>query len=118
MHKFQEYCLTKKTDELKKLIAENPDLPIVVVAGEEANNGDYSWMYCSDISFELMELLDCDYLDNNDCVFTDRDWLEEVVRDRLCDDYENDTEYEAAVKAKLTELEPYWQKVIAISATN
>ena len=26
--------------ELRKLIAENPDLPIVVIAGEEANNGD------------------------------------------------------------------------------
>lgn len=25
--------------ELRKLIAENPDLPIVVLAGEDANNG-------------------------------------------------------------------------------
>ena len=33
------YSLTKNSDELKKLIVENPDLPIVVLAGEEANDG-------------------------------------------------------------------------------
>ena len=32
--------LSKSTEELKKLIAEHPDYPIVVLAGEEANNGD------------------------------------------------------------------------------
>lgn len=118
MYKFQEYCLAKKTDELKKLIAENPDLPIVVLAGEEANGGDYTWMFCSDISFSLEEILDCDYLDYNDCVFADRDRLEEVVQDRLSEDYDDDAEFEEAVKEKLAELEPYWTKVIAIYATN
>ena len=32
------YSLTKNSDELKKLILENPDLPIVVLAGEEAGS--------------------------------------------------------------------------------
>lgn len=118
MYKFQEYCLAKKTDELKKLIAENPDLPIVILAGEEANGGDYNWMFCSDISFSLDEILDCDYLDYGDCVFTDRDRLEETVGERLSNDYEDDKEWEVAVKATLAELEPHWKKVIAIYATN
>lgn len=120
MNKFRTYALSKKSDELKKLILENPDLPIVVLAGEEANGGDYGWMFCSYISFHIDEILDCDYLDYNDCVFCDRDHLEQHIEDELYDEYCNksDEEYEAAIKQKLAELEPYWTKVIAINATN
>ena len=120
MNKFHEYYLTEKTDELKKLITDNPDLPIVVLAGEEANTGDFSWMFCSSISFGLDEILDCDYLDYGDYVFTDRDRLEEVIADRLADEYPNmsDAEFDKAVSAKIKEFEPFWKKVIAIYATN
>ena len=45
--------IAKNTEKLKELIAEHPDYQIVVLAGEEANGGDYSWMYCSDISFDV-----------------------------------------------------------------
>lgn len=50
--------LTKSTEELKKLIAEHPDYPIVVLAGECANSGDFAWMYCASISFGIEEILD------------------------------------------------------------
>lgn len=120
MNKFHTYSLSKKSDELKQLILDNPDLPIVVLAGEEANCGDYSWIFCSDISFDIGEILDCDYTDYNDCVFCDRDKLKERVEDDLYDDYcdEPEEEYEAAILKRLTELEPYWTKVISIWATN
>ena len=36
--------ITKETDELKKLIAENPDLPIVVLAGSDANDGERCYL--------------------------------------------------------------------------
>ena len=112
--------ITKDSDELKKLIEENPELPIVVLAGEDATDGDHSWMYCSCISFSVDEILDCDYLDYEDTVFTDRDRLEEKVTDDLYEEYseKSEEEYESAVKKKLQELEPYWKKVIAIWATN
>lgn len=112
--------LAKNTEELKKLIAEHPDYPIVVLAGEEANNGDYGWMYCSDISFGIEEILDTDFVDYNDCAFTDRDRLEEFIEDMLYDDCSGkpEEEYDKAVKAKVAELEPYWVNVIAIYATN
>ena len=42
------YSMAQNTDRLKQLIAEHPDYPIVVLAGEDANNGDYGWMYCTD----------------------------------------------------------------------
>ena len=112
--------LSKNTDKLKQLIAEHPDYPIVVLAGEEANGGDYFWMYCTEISFGLHEILDADFFDYNDEIFTDRDRLEEFIEDMLYDDYHDkpEAEYEAAIKAKLAELEPFWTEVIAIYATN
>ena len=112
--------LAHSTDELKKLIAEHPDYPIVVLAGEEANNGDHGWMYCSYISFGVEDILDTDFCDYNDCAFTDRDRLEEFVEDMLYDDYSDkpEEEYTAAIKAKLEELEPFWTKVIAIYVSN
>ena len=118
MSKFCCLEVTKKTDELKKLIAENPDLPIVVLAGEEANGGDYSWMYCSSISFSVDELLDCDYTGYNDEVFTDRDTLEEFIGEMLANDDDEGKPDEEQIKKKLEELEPFWKKVICIWATN
>lgn len=120
MNKFGSYCLAKETDELKKLIMENPDLPVVVLAGEESWDGEHHWTFCSSISFRIEEILDCDFLDHYDCVFTDRDHLVEFLDDYFYDDYCDGPEeaYEAAIDQKLQELEPYWVKVIAIYASN
>ena len=120
MKKFREYSLSHKSDELKKLIAENPNLPIVVLASDEANCGDFCWQYCCSVSFELGEILDCDYYEDDDTVFTDRDRLEEKISDDLYDEYHNKSseEYDEAVNRKLEELEPYWKKVIVIYASN
>lgn len=117
---FTNYTLTKESDELKKLILENPDLPIVVLVGEESYGGDYPWVFCSSISFGIDEILDCDYYDYDDTVFTDRDRLEEKIADDLYEEYNNktDEEYNEAVKRELEKYEPYWKKVIAIYATN
>ena len=114
------YTLTQKSDELKKLILENPDLPIVVLAGEEANKGYYGWMYCSHVSFYIDEILDCDFYDYNDTVFTDRERLREKIEDDLWEDYHkrSDEEYDAAIEREVAKYEPYWKKVIAIYATN
>lgn len=119
MNRFTEYKLSQKTDELKRLIAENPDLPIVVLASEEATCGEWAWTYCSGISFGIEKILDCEFYDFDDTVITDRSRLEEIIEENLYDDYhDKPEEYNAAVKAKLAELEPYWTKVIAIYASN
>ena len=115
------YSLTKNSDELKKLILENPDLPIVVLAGQDAHIGDdYRWMYCSSISFAIDEILDYDFYDYDDTVFTDRDRLEEKISDDLYDSYYDkpEKEYDEAIKREVAKYEPYWKKVIAIYATN
>lgn len=116
----KSYSLEHNSDELKKLILENPDLPIVVLAGEEASGYDFYWTYCCNVSCSISEILNCDYSDYDDTVFTDRDRLREKIEDDLYDEYcdKSEEEYDAAVKRELEKYEPYWQKVIAIYATN
>lgn len=120
MNKFREYSLAHKSDKLKKLIIENPDLPIVVLASDDANNGDWCWQYCFNVSCSLDEILDCDYCDYDDEVFHDRGRLEEKISDDLYDEYHDKSpeEYDDAVKRKMEELEPYWTNVIAIYVSN
>lgn len=120
MREIYSYEIAKKSDELKKLILENPDLPIVVLAGQDATTGCHAWTFCSYIGFRLGEILDCDYCDYDDTVFTDRDRLEEYVMDELCDQYDEatDEELNMLLKDRLAVLEPYWKKVIAIYADN
>lgn len=110
--------LAHNTEKLKELIAEHPDYDIVFLAGEEANpNGEYAYMYCTHIRFEIAEILDADYKDE-DRVFSDRydfeDYVEREFEDMEC----SDEEYKEAVKATIAKYEPYWKKVIAIYADN
>lgn len=120
MGKVNDCTLSHKTDELKKLIQKYPDYEIVVLAGEEANCGDHSWMFCRDISFGVDQILDEDFFDYNDCVFTDKEWLEEYIEELLYEDYHDkqEAEYDAAIKAEVAKHEPYWKNVIAIYANN
>ena len=116
----KKYSLVKETDELRKLILENPDLPIVVLVGQDANCGDYWWTYCSEISFGIGEILDCDFYDYDDVVFTDRGRLEEYIEDVIFDSNVSKTaeEWDKEKEKRLKEFEPYWKKVIEIKADN
>lgn len=120
MNKFRNYALTQPIDELKKLILENPDLPIAVLAGEDANSGWSGYMFCTSISFSIGEILDCDFYYYDDGVFTDRDELEEYIIDILSDEYPDmsDEEFDAIVRKEVEKYEPYWKEVIAIWADN
>lgn len=118
MKEVYSFNLAHNTEKLKELIVEHPDYDIVFLAGDEANpGGEYSYMYCSNIRFEIEEILDA-YYGCFDVVFTDRDDFEEKVRETLEDMECSDEEYEQAVKATLEKYEPYWKKVIAIYADN
>lgn len=114
------------TEELKKLIAEHPDYPITVLAGESANSGDYGWMYCTSVGVGIEEILDCntDYW-KSDYVCTDRDDFEDTACDKIWDDLQDelgreptDEEQEAEWQKVKAAHEPYWKKCIAIHADN
>lgn len=109
----------KQTDELKKLIAEHPDYPIVVIVAYEVCGDDsYGWRYAPELRFSIGEILDCEQDVNDARIYVDRDEFEEDLRDYLCDDYENlsDEEFDKVVQNKMKEYEPYWKNVIQIRA--
>lgn len=113
---------TAQTDELKKLIAEHPDLPIVVIVSSDVvADDDYAWWYAPDIRFTMGEILDCEQDINDEKTYTDRDDFEEDVRYCIENDDDlmesiTDEEYEKEVKRILDEYEPYWKDVIQIRA--
>lgn len=76
--------LAKNTDELKKLISENPDLPIVVLAGQDLIDGEQT-TYCGDLRFYVDEILDCE-VPYMEYVETDRVNFEEQIEEWLWDE--------------------------------
>ena len=64
--------ISHNTDELKKIILENPDLPIVIFAGRDASNYDFNATLCSYIQVYVGEYLDIK--------------VEEDIEDRIYED--------------------------------
>lgn len=117
----REYDLVHDASELRELIAKHPDLPIAVIAGEEANCGEYSGMYCASVKASINEILDCAAPCNEEIVYSDKDQFEEDMTDYLaCQVDENmpDAEFNRMVKAELKKYEPFWKKCICIWASN
>ncbi len=96
---------------LRKLIAENPNLPIVVLANDTANTGDYNWMYCETVSCQIGEVLDCDLPFDSNYVYTDREEFKEDLADYLSclPETENllGADFNRFVDDELAEYEPY-----------
>lgn len=118
-----DYDFIKDSAELRRLIAENPDLPIAVLCGEDAASDDYSYTYCSSVTCSVDEILDCETpYDNNGIIESDRDNFYERMQDWLSDQpvYDNMTndEFEAALKAEIAKYDKHWKKCICIWATN
>lgn len=111
------YSFARKTDELKKLIAEHPDYQICVLAGEEVKGNDFYWTLCTDVSFGVGEILDTEFYGYDERVFTERNKLKEYIEETMDDEDLTEDKFDAAVKAQLKELEPFWTNVIFIFAT-
>ena len=110
------------TDELRQMIIDNPDLPLVVLADEAANPGDYLTMFCSSIHAEIGEILDCNQEINDEICYTDREQFEEDIFDKIdiltgYDDRPNEW-YEQEAQRIASEYEPYWRKCILLTVGN
>jgi hypothetical protein len=108
---------------LRKLIAENPDLPIVVLVGNDAACYEYAWTYCTSVSCGVDNILDVKtpYDGDGERVFTDEIEFEEEISDQLFNDETaklSDEQYDAMVQAEVEKYAPYWRKVIAVYVTN
>ena len=106
--------LLHNTDELKKLIIENPDLPLLVFASDECNNGDYSYMSC-DCYAVIGEVLDCMQEINDERIYEDRDEFREDLEYIYEDQFDgSDEEFDKLIDSKMEEYEPYWKKCIIL----
>lgn len=120
MYKFD---IVKDSSELRKMIAENPELPIVIMASYEATTDEYYWTYCSAVHCEVGEVLDCECPWKEGLVYSDRIEFEEDLIDYLSDTVENankmsDEEFNCIVNIRKETFEQYWHKAIIIKADN
>lgn len=117
-----ERGIVHDTTELRKLIAENPDLPIVVAVGEYAWSGDYGYECCTNVSCEISVVLDCETPFNSEYIFTDEDYFVEQLADYLTLSPKTktltDKEFDKLLKEEIAKYKPYWKKVITITADN
>lgn len=108
--------------DVRKLMIDNPDLPVCFLATEEANTGDYCTMFCTSVYAEIGEILDCQQDINDEIIFTDRDYFEEQVYDRVTlaheDEDRPDEWYEKEAERVAAEYEPYWKKCILVTVGN
>ena len=107
--------IATNTQELRKLIIENPDLPLLVFAGPDAylDDGVHSKMACSSCVAELAEYLDCYVEEDGDfTIFTDRDELSDIIED-YCED--TDDPYDSE---RFHSYDPYWKKCIILYVDN
>ena len=108
----------RQFDTLRKLIADNPGLPLCFVATDTACGYDYSSTFCDDVDAVIGEVLNCRQEINDEICYTDRDDFEEAVYDSLCDSDESEASIDAEAKRIIAEYEPYWTKCIIVTVSN
>lgn len=76
-------CSLSSTDELRKLIEENPELPLLIFCGEEAWEGSFAYTQ-ADVNHCRVETL----------TLYDNCWInEDDYREKLSDDLSDEPEY-------------------------
>lgn len=105
------YNLTKNIQEL---IANNPDLPIVVFVGSDASDRDETYVTASNVTANIGEI--CDHPFDEACaVFTDREELFDYLYETYSYSFDGtDSELDDYINKKLDKYEPYWIKAIII----
>lgn len=110
--------LMQSGEQLRKLLLEYPDLPVIVFARDTGSDGNYDEMCCTNVSAEVGEFLDCQQEIRDEC-FTSRDHFRDEVYDFV--DFNSDLEedeLEEAVEEVLEEYEPYWKSCIILTVGN
>jgi len=96
-------CSLNDTTILRKLIVENPELPLLIFCGEESWHDEYPYEQANASSGEIKELT----MYKN--YWLDKDDYEDTLSDDLCDkeEYKNmsDDEYNEMIQQKVAETE-------------
>jgi hypothetical protein len=112
--------LLNSAEELRRLIYQNPGLPLLVFATEDANNGEYYSMSCSDVRARVGEYLDYVAPCNDKICYCDRDDFEEDMRDCFADDYPelSDEEFDKRMELEIAKYDQYWVRCIIVTVGN
>ena len=87
-------CSLKDTTILRKLILENPELPVLFFCGEEAWSGDYGYTQATATKGEIQNLV----------LYSDQ-WLdEEEYGEKIFDDLSDQEEYKTLNKEEFTKM--------------
>ena len=107
------------TATLRNLILENPDLPLVVFAGQDAcDSWHYSSQLCTGVNAYIGEILNCDVHFSNMC-YTDRDKFKDDLEDYFYSDFEGkEEEFNKFIEKKLQEYEHDWIRCIILDVDN
>ena len=103
MNKTKLNCSLNDTTALRKLILENPDLPLLIFCGEDSWHDEYPYEQADVISAKIEELTNY-----NDWWLYKGDY-EDKLSDDLCDQEEykdlSDEEYNQMIEQKVAETE-------------
>ena len=116
-----DYKLLDECQELKRLIIENPDLPLAFF---HEDTGDYcsGYILCSLVAAKKGEVLDCYQDINDERAFTSRDEFEEELQEVLCgiDEYRNisDEEFYEILKKEKSKYDDKWKDCIVVYVGN
>ena len=95
------------TTELRKLIIDNPDLPLIIFCGEESWDGEHVYNSASASKGSIQELTLYD--DGYDSIWMEKEDYAEKLADDLYDDEEykdmTDEEYDKMIDQKVKETE-------------
>lgn len=110
------------TDELRQMVTENPDLPLVVLAGQNANPGDeFTTLFCSSVRCFKGEFLDCMQAIKDEISYFDRNDFKEDLEEYLADGAPEamaEADFQELFKKELAEYEPYWKPCIILEVDN
>ncbi|WP_215508399.1 hypothetical protein [Peptoniphilus sp. EMRHCC_23] len=116
------YYFLNECKELKRLIAEYPDLPLMFFADDTGNDGTFDYMSCSMIRAHKGKILDCQNEVDNEIVFDDKRYFEEELREMLCEKYAysnfTDDEFEEIFEEEKSKYDDKWKDCIVVYVGN
>ena len=111
--------LLHATDEIRKLIIDNPDLPLLVFVGNETTYDEWCYTCASKCTAQIGEVLDCEQDIVEGKVFCDKEEFEDELRYFEEDDFQgSDAEFDEYIKKIMGWYEPFWKKCIILYVEN
>lgn len=117
-----DYYFLNECQELKRLIVENPDLPLMFFADGTENDGTYDYISCGTIRAHKGRVLDCENEVSDEFAFDDEEYFEEELQEMLCgiDEYRNlsDEEFNEVLKKEKSKYDDKWKDCIIVYVGN